>query len=252
MERRFLAHGKALLVCVGLGFVPVSRAQQDQPALAISKENRTIAITATDQVVQQAEIATVHIGFVVYGPTKDAVYRTASQSSNAIMEALTKAGVAKKDIQSEAQSITETQFFGQQPGTPDERHARAFTGQQSWTVRAKADDAARVLDVAVQAGANQSGQIEWSLLDPNAAMSEAAAKAIQRARTQASAMASGLGVRLGPLLYASNQVAASPIRPMPMEMRMQKAEATAAPPPLAINAREIETAATVYAVFALE
>jgi hypothetical protein len=63
-------------------------------------------------------------------------------------------------------------------------------------------------------------------------------------------MASGLNVKLGQLLYASNQVQAEPIRPVPM--MALKTDAKAAPPPLAINARQIETSATVYAVFAIE
>jgi uncharacterized protein len=62
-------------------------------------------------------------------------------------------------------------------------------------------------------------------------------------------MATGLNVHLGQLLYASNEVQASPIRPVPM---MAMAKAAPAPPPLAINARQIETSATVYAVFAIE
>ena len=114
-----------------------------------------------------------------------------------------------------------------------------------------AADAAKVLDTAVKAGANQSGQIDWSLADPNVAQSEAAAKALQRARTQAMAMANGLGVKLGALLYASNQVEAEPVRPLmraaaPMLAMTEKVQ------PLAINARHIETSATVYAVFAIE
>ncbi len=133
---------------------------------------------------------------------------------------------------------------------PAQKASRAFTLQQSWIVRSSAANASKVLDVAVNAGANQSGAIDWSLHDLTAAQNAAATKAIQRARSQAEAMASGLGVHLGALLFASNQVEAPPLRPMPMEMRMQAAKAPQQP--LAINAQEIDTAATVYAVFALE
>ena len=123
------------------------------------------------------------------------------------------AGAKKDDIQSEVQELGETQFFNNPPlPSAAERQAKAFHLHQSWTVRVAADDAAKLLDVAVRAGANDSGQIDWQLADPNAAQAEAAAKAIQRAQTQAKAMASGLGVHLGDLLYASNQVEGSPVR----------------------------------------
>ena len=42
---------------------------------------------------------------------------------------------------------------------------------------------------------------------------EAAAKALKRARAQAEQMAQSLNAKLGALLYASNEVQASPIRP---------------------------------------
>src|SRR6202044_453030 len=91
---------------------------------------------------------------------------------------------------------------------------RKFQVTQSWTVRTNADDAAKTLDLAVKAGANQSGQIDWSMKDENAAQAEAASKALQRARTVAGQMAKGLDVKLGALIYASNETQAEPPRPL--------------------------------------
>ena len=50
--------------------------------------------------------------------------------------------------------------------------------------RLKSSDAAKVLDIAVKAGANQSGAIDWSLKDENAPQAQAAGKALQRAATR--------------------------------------------------------------------
>ncbi len=248
------------LAIFGLILVTVGglRAQENGRGPTISKENRTIAITATERVLDEADTATVHVGFLLYAPSKDAAYAAGSRASNAVVSALLGAGVAKNAIQSENQSLGEAQPYNQPNETPADkaqRAARAFTIQQSWTVQAAANDAAKLLDVAVKAGANQSGQIDWSLHDPNAAQSAAATKAMQRARTQATAMANGLGVHLGTLLYASNQVDAGVPRAAAAKMDRFSGGLTPlndSPAPLAINAREIETAATVYAVFALE
>jgi uncharacterized protein YggE len=64
-------------------------------------------------------------------------------------------------------------------------------------------------------------------------------------------MANSLNAKLGVLLYASNEVQPRPIPPLmrsmaaaPMAMEMVE--------PLAINPRQIEKSATVYAVFAIE
>ncbi|HEY4011326.1 MAG TPA: SIMPL domain-containing protein [Acidobacteriaceae bacterium] len=236
-----------VFVCVGY---TAAQAQNDSSTM-IAKAIRSIAITATDRVIHQADVATVHIGYELYGPDQPAAYASASQASNAIIAALRSAGVPSDTIESEQQSVAPMEPYQLNQLPASERASRAFVAQQSWTVRTTAEAAARILDIAAKAGANKSGQIDWSLKDPNAASAEAAAKALQRARVQAEAMAAGLNVKLGQLLYASNEVQAEPIRPMAM-MARDKTEAVAAQRPLAINARQIETSATVYAVFAIE
>ena len=123
---------------------------------------------------------------------------------------------------------------------------------QSWTVRTAADDAAKVLDLAVKAGANQSGQIDWSFKDEHAPEAEAAAKALKSARAQAGQMATSLNAKLGGLLFASNQTQAEPIRPLMMRSLATEQAVVDKVQPLAISPRQIEKSATVYAVFAIE
>ena len=183
------------------------------PTITVGKDNRSIAITATEKVTSDADTATVNIGYQLFGPDKDAAYATGSKASNTIIDALRKAGVPNDAIESQSQSIAATQPYLVEKLSPADKLAHAFTIQQSWTVRSNAADAAKILDLAVKAGANNAGQIEWSLHDPNGAQAEAAAKALQRAHSVASSMAAGLGVKLGGLLYASNEVQSEPVRP---------------------------------------
>jgi uncharacterized protein YggE len=240
----------AFALCV-VPFVAVATQPSIAQTIQVNKENRTIAITATDKVIVMADTATVHIGFIAYGPDNDTAYATGSRTSNAIIKALTAAGVSSDAIESENQSVSPVQDYQIDKLTLAEKAQRKFQVSQSWTVRANAADAAKILDLAVKAGANQSGQIDWSLKDGNAAQSEAAAKALQRARTVASEMAKGLNATLGVLLYASNETQAEPPRPLMRSMASPMAMAQKVEP-LAINPRQIEKSATVYAVFAIE
>jgi uncharacterized protein len=109
-----------------------------------------------------------------------------------------------------------------------------------------------VLDAAVQAGANQSGQIDWDVADPDALEAQAAESALKRAHAIAEQMAKGLGTSLGPLVYASNQVAE---RPMPIAMGVVSGlamKADRAVAPLALSPQKVTRSATVYAVFSIE
>ena len=80
-------------------------------AIQVNKENRTIAVTATDKVVVMADTATVRIGFIAYGPDSESAYTAGSSLSNAIVKALTSAGVPNDAIESENQSVSPVQEY---------------------------------------------------------------------------------------------------------------------------------------------
>ncbi len=248
-----MSHPRLAVLLFGAAFATAAvQIAASAQTIQVSKENRTIAITATDKVIVMADMASVHIGFIAYGPDSESAYANGSRISNAIVKALTAAGVAKDAIESESQNVSPVQEYEIGKLSPEEKMQRKFQLTQGWTVRTSADDAAKVLDLAVKAGANQSGQIDWSLRDENAPEAEAAAKALQHARTQAAQMAKSLDARLGVLLYGSNTTQSAPPRPLMRAMGMTAVSGQNAVEPLAINPRRMERSATVYAVFAIE
>jgi uncharacterized protein YggE len=125
--------------------------------------------------------------------------------------------------------------------------------QQNWTVTCAAADAAKVLHVAIEAGANESGNIDWDLKDRNGLQAQAAAKALVHAHAVAAQMAEGLNAHLGALIYASNQTPIQRFVAMASAQSVIVSENPAQPPPpLAIRPQQVEESATVYAVFAIE
>ena len=219
--------------------------------IQVDKNNRTIAITASDKAITDADLAVVHIGFQVYGADEPSTYAAGSTTSNDIIDALKKAGIPEKSIESENQNLQPNNFHDPQESQMD-RAKKQFMLNQSWTVKTKPDDAAKTLHLAVEAGANQSGQIEWQYQDMNGLQAKAAANALSKARVIAQQMAQGLNVKLAGLIYASNQAPESPVRPMVLMERMGASAKLSGAAPLAIHARQIEESATVYAVFAIE
>jgi uncharacterized protein len=246
---------KTTTVCVGLLLASVLfrssiLATAQAQTIQVNKDNRTIAVTATDEVTADADSATVHIGFQVYAPDSDTAYSRGSLISNAVIDALKKSGVPEKSIESENQSLQQNGQYEQNESELD-RAKRKFTLVQSWTVHTPANDAASVLHIAVEAGANNSGAIDWDVADRKTLQASAAGKALAKAQTIATQMASSLGVTLKGLIYASNQAEGGGVRPLPIYGRMSMAKSKQVQP-LAINPRRIEESATVYAVFAIE
>ena len=128
-----------------------------------------------------------------------------------------------------------------------------FQFHQDWQVTVPAADAAKTLHIAITAGANNSGDITWTLANMKALDAEAAEKALAQARSIAESMARGLNAKLGSLVYASNQV---PPR-FPSGFPLQTENASVASrmlkaAPLAIVPDQVTRTATVYAIFAIE
>ena len=127
--------------------------------IQVNKDNRTIAVTSTDEAEQIADLAAVTVGFILYGADENQTYADATRTSNAIMTALHDAGIKQDAIQSTQQSLT---------AIDDDNKARYSKGirfrfSQAWVVTGPAASAADILHVAITAGANNSGGIEWKL-----------------------------------------------------------------------------------------
>jgi uncharacterized protein YggE len=222
--------------------------------IVVSKDNRTIAVTTSADASADADTVTVQIGFIAYGEDQDSAYAAGSKTSNAITASLKAAGVPQDAIESESQSITPVQQYTTQDWTPAEKTERKFQVQQGWSVKTAAANGSKVLDVAVKAGANQSGQMSWAVKDQDGLQAKAAQLALDRARKIAQQMAAGLNSTLGPLVYASNE---APSRgPQPLMMRAEAMAASAPAPkeiaPLSVSAPKVTASATVYAVFSIQ
>src|ERR1700759_1481312 len=124
MNRLFLF----ALVLVLLFSSPL-QAQQIQ----INKENKTIAISTSDDASALADTALVHVGFSAYGKDQNATYADASHISNSIMQAIKESGVSKEAIESNSQELSPLE-----PNADNEKNlygqGMRFHFEQSWTV----------------------------------------------------------------------------------------------------------------------
>lgn len=232
----------APMLLAALPALPLSAQRLSDLQLKIDSSNRTLAVGAEQRVTAEPDIAVLHIGFET--PISDAksAYAAGAKASNQIISAIRHAGIPESDIRSEAQSLDPIDF-----------KAHRFRLTQYWAVKVPPTRAAEILDIAISAGATDSGRIEWTVADEKALEDQALQQAAARARSDAEALARGMGVRLGPLAYVSNQVS-GPTVPITYEQTNFAADRVGAAlaPPLAIEPHKVSRTATVYAVFAIE
>jgi len=220
-------------------------------------ERRTVSVNASATATAEADLAIVHVGYKLYGADAKAAYASASVTSNAIMQALTGAGVAKAAIESSSQALQHTQPYELQqiPLGSEDRFKRQFTVIQSWTIRVKPDAAAKTLNTAIDAGANESGWIQWVIEDESSLTANASARALANARIVAESMVQKSDAHLGHLVSVSENEGQRPFNASQggvMGGFAMGAGQSVRTQPLAINSRRIELRITVYAVYSLE
>jgi len=178
-------------------FISSSAAQSSR----IVSDKKTIEIRATDKISSPAEVATVKIGFQNVAPSKEAVYEENVRMANKIVQALRTAGTPAEGIETEAIRLDrEDTAQGVKPVST------RFSADQEWRIRVKASEAQKIVDIAVSAGANQVGGVDWNVSNPEALESKAYAAALARAKRIAEQTASLAGVKLGEILSISNSV----------------------------------------------
>jgi uncharacterized protein len=178
------------------------------PALAETDFPSAISVTGEAQVSAPPDLAQLDAGVASDGKTA----REAAEANNAAMSkvlaALKGAGLEDKDYQTSRLSL-QPQYAPNRPGPSPIVGYRA-----SNRVSIKLHDVAKVasvIDTLVTAGANDVGNINFTVTQASKLLDDAREKAIADARRKAEIYAKAAGVTLGAPLSISEEGAPAPV-----------------------------------------
>ena len=168
--------------------------------------------------------ATIVLGVETRARTPAAAASANAERMTAIRSALTRAGVAERDIATARYSLG-LHFMGR------EGQDTMYVAANMVTVTTRQlDQVGRIIDTGLGAGANNINSLQYDLMDRTQANTQALTEAVTKARQQAETMAAAAGGRLGELVELNLQ---------PGEYRtyfatdmMMRAQAGAAPTPV--------------------
>ena len=207
------------VAAAALALLPAAAAAQQMPMQAPLPDGTLLDVDATGRTTRTPDVATVRAGVVTQGPGAAAALSENAARMAQVIRALKDAGVAARDIATSNVSLQPQYRYA-------ENQPPAITGYQaSNTVTVKFRDIAKsgaVLDALVKAGANQIDGPAMSLDQPDAALDEARADAVKRARARAElyARAAGLTVaRIVSIDEAGENDGGTPQPPMPYRVR---------------------------------
>jgi uncharacterized protein len=153
---------------------------------------RSVTVTGTGSVSVEPDVVYLDLGVDVSNTQLLTATSEAATQIQAVLDALTEAGIAENDIRTVQYSIFRETPFGPEGGEPVYRVMNVV----QITVR-DVTRASELLNIAVEAGANVINGINFSVLDTKAGESEARRAALDDARTRATELAEAVGASLG-------------------------------------------------------
>lgn len=217
---RILATAMALAASP-LIFAPAA-AQVTAPIMA---DGTILDVSAEGRTTRVPDVATIRAGVVTQGATAAAALTDNAAKMAAVLDALKRAGVAPRDTSTANVSLSpQYRYVDNQPPV-----VTGYQASNSVSIRFRdIAKAGAILDALVKQGANQIDGPNLSIDQPDAALDEARADAVKRARARAElyARAAGLTVSRIVSIAESGQNDGSP-QPM-MMVRQMKAEASTA------------------------
>lgn len=216
------------------------------PALADDHDDKsTLEITAEVSVKADPDVASISAGVLSTAPTAAAALSDNAKSMTAVYEALKKAGIPAKDIQTAGLNISPQYNYAN-------NEAPKVTGYQaSNTVNVILRDlknTGATIDALVSQGANQINGPTFSVENPDSLLDDARAEAVKKSRARAEIFAKAAGMKIKRVLSMTESLNTNPPpRPM-MAMRAAKAAADVSSP---VSAGEIDLSVSVTVKYEL-
>ncbi len=223
-------------------------AQQPPPPPWPSPTARTLRVEGTGEVKVVPDEAFIDLAVETVAKTAKAAGEENARKMEAVIAALMKSGLARKDIETQQFSVFPEYTPVERPGQEPQLRGYRVSNHVSAHVR----ELARVgplLDVALAAGANRVDAVRFGLSRPREAQGRALEDAVGRARQSAQVLAAALGVRLGPVLDASTVSEPPRIVPFQHFESARAAAADVASTPIQPQEQKVEARVTlIYAI----
>ncbi|GLV20584.1 SIMPL domain-containing protein [Sphingobium sp. Cam5-1] len=255
----------AFLVAV-TGATSAVQAQLPAASPVLTPEETLLVVSGEGQSRRIPDVALFSAGVVTQGKTGGEALGANATRMNDVVNALKRAGIADRDIQTSALSLQpqysnpeqEAQIRARMtrepyiaPAQPQAPRIIGYEARNNVQVRVrKLGEMGRIIDTLVQAGANQVDGPSFTLDEPKGALDEARTEAVREARSRAELYARAAGLRISRILSISEGGGYYP-QPIVVTGRMAGAPPAPPPPPSPVAPGELMLGATVSIQFAL-
>lgn len=227
-------------ICVALAIAAAGLAD---PLAA--QEQRQITVSGTGEVSASPDMATLRFGVVAADPKADAAMAEMSAALGQVMDALSAAGIAPKDVQTTAIDLS-PRYESRDPERRTAPEISGFEARSTLSVTARDLDAlGTLLDAVVSSGSNQIDGLSFGMQDGKSLANDARKAAVADALAKAELYAEAANVSLG-AVQSISELSGTPIPQMKGRAIMMAADA-----PVPVAQGEVSLSAEVIVTIAL-
>jgi len=207
---KWLVNGLGGLLIVFVALLVVQQVYNFNQVVKNQKPANTISVTGEGKVTAVPDLATVSLGVMSQAATATDVKNQNDKKVNQVIAYIKQQGIADKDIQTQQLNLYPQQSYGVivpggGGGVPT---ISGYQANQTVTVKVHGVDKSqdvlnKILDGAVNNGANEVDGVNLSIENPDALQQQAQTLAIASAKTKAQALAQAAGLTLGKVTSVS-------------------------------------------------
>jgi uncharacterized protein YggE len=154
----------------------------------------TMTVSGTGEIKVQPDTAWIHLGISTRGKSAQQAVGENAERLTAVTTRIAQLGIAEANLQTSGPTVSPIIQYEE---GPDKGQIIGYAAENSLTVRANVDQAGKVFDEGIAAGANQSSSMSFGLADESASRKAVLALAVQAAQDEARILAKAASVRLG-------------------------------------------------------
>jgi uncharacterized protein YggE len=217
-----MKHVILAVLMAGATALPMAAHAQQTASVVQSIAGTRLDLSVTGEVTRVPDVAIISTGVVTRASTATAAIQQAATRMERVRNALRKAGVEDRDIQTSTVSLNPDYVYRENQAPK----LSGYTASNQVSVRFRdIANTGRILDALVSEGANQINGPRLSIDKPEAALDVARVNALASGRARAELYARALGKRVVRLVSVSEGGGSYPVPPpvMMMEARAQAA-----------------------------
>lgn len=211
---KWVVQGLGGLLIAFVALLIVQKVYDLQVTFKNQKPANTISVSGDGKVTAVPDLATVNIGVLSQGASAVEVKNQNNNKVNKVIVFIKAQGIDVKDI-----STSQFSFYPQQDYNNGSPKITGYQGNQSVTVKVRGVDKdqsvlEKILDGAVNNGANEIDGVNLSVENPDSLQQQARVLAIGKAKAKAQELAKEAGLTLGKVVSIAESNAGYPV-PMP-------------------------------------